>query len=41
MASKSVRIIEMQWVADIVGKGQVLGKNLIVLLVRVVCVAGM
>ena len=41
MASKSVRIIEMQWVADIVGKGQVLGKNFTVLLVRDARVAGM
>ena len=39
-ASKSVRIIEMRS-ADIVGMEQLLGKNLIVLLVRVARVAGM
>jgi len=40
-ANKSVRIIEMRSVADIIGKGQDLIKDLIVLLVRVARVAGM
>jgi len=40
-ANKSVRIFARRSLEDNIGNGQVLGKNLVVLLVRAVRVAGM